>query len=268
MFSASTTTRCRVSPIMRDMKRYLHTIIAGLCLVASSAVHAAAQAALGLDLDAIELVELAPGVWLHTSYATYPDGTRVPSNGLVVREGDALLLLDTAWGEVQTASLLARIERDLKLPVSRAILTHAHGDRVAGADLLRARGVPVFATALTRRLALEVGLPLPSDTFPDLHSPGTALTLGTVEVFFPGAGHAPDNLMVWIPGARVLFGACAVRAASATTLGNLAHADRSAWTVAIERATTRYSQARIVVPGHGAPGDAGLLHHTMTLLRR
>ena len=34
----------------------------------------------------VELRAISPGVWIHTSYYTYPSGTRFPSNGLVVRE--------------------------------------------------------------------------------------------------------------------------------------------------------------------------------------
>jgi metallo-beta-lactamase class B VIM len=225
-----------------------------------------AQATLPLDLDAVELRELVPGVWMHTSYALYPGGVRVPSNGLVIRDGASLLLVDTAWGELLTAALLARVERDLQLPLRRALLTHAHGDRLAGADLLRARGIEVLATPLTRRIALESGLPLPSDTLAGLRIAGSAISLGTVEIFFPGAGHAPDNLMVWIPSARTLYGACAVRAKAASALGNVAHADLARWRVAIERAIAQYPTAAVVVPGHGAPGDVGLLRHTLSLL--
>ena len=36
-----------------------------------------------------------------------------PSNGLIVRDGDELLLIDTAWGAKNTAALLAEIESKL-----------------------------------------------------------------------------------------------------------------------------------------------------------
>jgi metallo-beta-lactamase class B VIM len=131
------------------MTRRLLTILLGLYLLRGAAPVAGAQSVLSLDLDAIELRELAPGVWIHTSYGIYPSGLRVPSNGLVIREGESLLLIDTPWGEVLTATLLARLDRDIQLPVKAALLTHAHGDRLAGADLLRARGIEVWATPLT-----------------------------------------------------------------------------------------------------------------------
>jgi metallo-beta-lactamase class B VIM len=216
----------------------------------------------------IELKELRPGIWLHTSYYVFPDGSRTPSNGLVVRDGNGLLLIDSAWGEIQSVHLLEQIQKTIGLPVRRALITHAHGDRLSGADVFRSRGIPVFAHPLTIRLAAASGIPIPSDSLTGLTAPGSVVRLGNVEVFYPGPAHAPDNIMVWVPEQRVLFGGCAVRAASATTLGNVAHADTTAWPASIRRVVARYPQAALVVPGHGESGGPALLTHTLELLLR
>lgn len=234
-------------------------------LSVDSCASAQRPVALTLDPDSIALRQLRPGVWLHTSYYPYPDGTRFPSNGLVVQDGAGLLLVDSAWGEIQTAALLARISRDLHSPVLRALITHAHGDRIAGVDHLRERGIPVYALPESVRLAGENGLPMPSESLSGLDAPGSARTFGSVELFYPGPGHSPDNLMVWVARGRVLFAGCAVRALDAASLGNRAHADLSTWPRAIERALARYPTAEIVVPGHGEPGTLRLLHHTLRL---
>ena len=55
---------------------------------------------------------------------------RSTSNGLIVRDGDELLLIDTAWGAKNTAALLAEIEKQIGLPVTRAVSTHFRDDRV------------------------------------------------------------------------------------------------------------------------------------------
>jgi glyoxylase-like metal-dependent hydrolase (beta-lactamase superfamily II) len=216
----------------------------------------------------VELDSLRPGVWIHTSYYTYPNGSRFSSNGLVVRDDGALTLIDTAWGERLTVSLLDRIQSGIGLPVERAVVTHAHGDRTAGADVLRDRGISVHAHPETIHRALGMGLAPPSDSLSGLHEHGGVARLGSLEIYYPGPGHSPENLMVWIPSARVLFGGCAVRPADATTLGNTAHADRNAWPGAIQRALERYGNAEVVVPGHGAKGGPELLRHTLSLLRR
>lgn len=152
--------------------------------------------------DAPRLEQLHPDVWVHISTQLY-QGMPVPSNGLVVRDGDGLLLVDTAWGEAETAALLDAIEAEIGLPVRRAIVTHFHDDSVSGARVLEERGVVVHGTPHTQRLAAEEGNAVPSSRLEGLDEVGSAISLGPVEVFYPGAGHAPDNVVVFVPGAGV-----------------------------------------------------------------
>ena len=214
----------------------------------------------------VRLREIRDGVWIHVSTQRIGDGLVFPSNGLVVRDGDGLLLVDPAWGPENTTALLAAIEAEIGLPVRRAISTHFHDDRVAGADVLRAAGVAVYATPLTRRLAAEEGNAVPAEVLDGLDEAGAAVRLGPVEVFYPGAGHAPDNLVVYVPAAAVLFGGCAVHEASRETAGNVEDADLDAWPDAIRRVQARYPDAEVVVPGHGAPGGLELLDHSITVV--
>lgn len=209
----------------------------------------------------VRLHEIREGVWSHVA-TQVSDGVVYPLNGLVVRDGDGLLLIDTAWGSENTTALLAAIEAKIGLPVRRALSTHFHDDRVEGVGVLRAAGVATFASPLTRRLAAEEGHEVPALALDGLAEPGTAVRFGPVDVFYPGPGHAPDNLVVYVPGARVLFGGCAVYEASRTAPGNLSHADLGAWPASIRRIQARYPEAEVVIPGHGAPGGLELLDHT------
>ena len=214
----------------------------------------------------LQVRELRPGVWLHTSWRPLADGTRFPSNGLVVRDGDGLLLVDTAWGEPLTAELLGWIDDTLRLPVTRAVATHFHDDRLGGAPLLAERGLRMAAHPLTRGLAEGRGAAALPDPLAGLEAPGSAVRFGAAEVFYPGPGHARDNVLVWLPESGVLFGGCAVRSAAARDLGNTADADVAAWPGSIRRALARYgTAARVVVPGHGQPGGPELLEHTVAL---
>ncbi|HMB91491.1 MAG TPA: subclass B1 metallo-beta-lactamase [Rhodothermales bacterium] len=216
----------------------------------------------------IELQEIRPGVWVHTSSYTYPGGTRFSANGLLVQDGDSLLLVDTAWGELQTLALLDRVASEIGLSVRRAVVTHFHYDRLAGVDVLETQGVDVLAHPLTQRLAISLGTPVPDSTMHTLREPGSARRVGPVEVFYPGPGHAEDNLMVWVPNQRVLFGGCAIRAAEASALGNTMSANVAAWPEAIRRAQARYREVEVVVPGHGSIGGADLLTHTLNLFEK
>jgi metallo-beta-lactamase class B VIM len=211
----------------------------------------------------LEVRELRPGVWIHTSWQKLANGSRFPSNGLIVREGDSLLLIDTAWGEEHTERLLTWIEGTLRLPVARAIVTHWHDDRMGGAPALVRRGIPFVGHPRTREVAGEKGLPLPT-ALDGLAAPGGTVRVGSAEVFYPGPAHTSDNLMVWLPEAGVLFGGCEVRAA-ASGIGNLSDADVKSWPDSMRRAIERYGTAPVVVPGHGDPGGAELLRHTLEL---
>lgn len=214
----------------------------------------------------LKIQKIRPGVWIHTSHHTFPGGARYPSNGLIVREGDSLLLIDPAWGAAATDELLRRIEKKIGLPVQRAIITHFHDDRTDGVDVLERTGVRVLATPLTQKLAAADGGPVPNGTLQGLSTPGASIHVDSVEVLYPGPAHSPDNLMVWLPEQKVLFGGCAVRAMSWGSLGNTDDADLTPWPGAIRRVLARYPNAAIVVPGHGDVGGSELLDHTLRLL--
>lgn len=213
----------------------------------------------------VRLRQIRDGVWAHV--ATHEVGGVVyPSNGLIVRDGDGLLLIETAWGGENTAALLAEIEAEIGLPVRRSISTHFHDDRVEGVDVLRAAGVETYATPLTRRLAGAEGNEVPALVLDGLAEPGHAVRFGPVEVFYPGAGHAPDNLVVYVPEARVLLGGCAVFEMSRQTPGYTGDADLAAWPESIRRVRARYPDAEVVFPGHGIPGGLELLDHTAAVI--
>lgn len=212
----------------------------------------------------LQVSELEPGVWLHVSWHVLDSGVRYPSNGLLVRDGDGLMLIDTAWGEASTAALLDWSERVLGMEVTRAFSTHWHADRLGGAPVLDARGIPFFAHPLTREAAGANDLPLPT-AIADLAS-GEKAAFGPVEVFYPGPGHTVDNTMVWLPRQRLLVGGCAVKDLDTDGLGYTGDADVAAWPQAIARAQAAYPEARTVVPGHGPLGGTALLDHTQALL--
>lgn len=195
--------------------------------------------------------ELAPGVWRHISWARLSSGARFPSNGLLVRRGDHVLLVDSAWGEAPTAALLDWVATHLKLPVTQAVATHAHDDRVGGAAVLAARGIPFFASPLTRERAGVASI----RALPGLERAGDAFIFEGIEVFYPGPGHSADNVVVWVPDARILFGGCAVKSAASHDLGNVAEANIAEWPASLRRLEARYPSPQAVVPGHGERGD-------------
>ncbi|MFW1678174.1 subclass B1 metallo-beta-lactamase [Pontibacter sp. JAM-7] len=214
----------------------------------------------------IQIKKIDDGVWLHTSFYIYPNGIKFPSNGLIIKEGQSLTLIDTAWGELQTVNLLRAIELHIKLPVTQALVTHAHSDRASGVDVLESAGVNVFAHPLTKQLTIEQGAPVPDNVIHELNEAGAAVKFGSLEVFFPGAGHAMDNLMVWLPERKILFGGCAIRSLDAKSAGNIVHGDINSWLKITKQLKGQYKDADIVVPGHGEVGGVELFEHTEKLI--
>jgi metallo-beta-lactamase class B VIM len=214
----------------------------------------------------VNLQKIAEGVWVHSSAYRFPGAALVPSNGLVVEDGDALILVDTAWGELATLALLAKIESEIGKPVKKLIVTHHHYDRLAGVDILEARGAEVFSHPQTANLSAARGTPVPNTSVSALSAPKSRSKLGPVEIAYPGKGHAPDNIIVYVPSAAVLFAGGLVRGADQKTLGNTATASIEDWASSLAWMSAVYKDAKFVVPGHGKGGDASLPRLTLRLL--
>ena len=215
----------------------------------------------------LSVTEIAPGVWVHTSRRTLDNGFLFPANGLLVRDREALILIDTAWGPELTEALIGWIREELKLPVAQSIITHFHGDRMGGTAVLKKHGIPFYANPLTLKLGVNEGVPLPL-ALEGLEQMGGKVKMGILEVFYPGPGHTDDNLVVWLEREKILVGGCAVRSPVFKGLGNTADADLQYWPLAIQNILENYPNVGIVVPGHGPHGDRSLLNHTKELFNQ
>ena len=207
---------------------------------------------------------LAQGVWLHTWWTALPEFGRFSSNGLVIVDDGEALLVDTPIDDAMTELLLRWAADSLGVPIRRAILTHAHSDRMGGIGALQRAGVVSYATALTADWAEAQQKPRPDSLLAlDDH-----LRVGTrtVHTFFPGAGHSPDNIVVWLADAKLLHGGCFLKSEASRGLGNLGDADVMAWPVSVRQAMARYRDAEVVVPGHGPVGGYRTLERTLELL--
>ena len=192
---------------------------------------------------------LAPGVWLHTTTGLLDGGFYYPANGLVVEHADGSVLIDTGNVPEQAEVLLDWSARALRAPITRAVATHFHRDRTGGVAGLSHRKIPTFAYPLTYELANTHAAPVPE---PLRDFTGERYTFDEdVELFFPGAGHSWDNIAVWLPRQRILFGGCFLKSETSRDLGNLADSDFGAWPSSLERLAARYPNRAVTVPGHG-----------------
>lgn len=207
------------------------------------------------------LEPIAENVWIHKSWEHVAPWGAVLSQGLVVRSGDEVLLVDTAWTEEQTATLLTLIEASLNDAVDAVIVTHAHRDKMGGMATVNERIGRSLALPMTNADAPGRGL------LPARETVGEDEAFGPLELFYPGPGHTRDNVVVYHAASKVLFGGCLIRPGDATDLGNTADADVARWAESVEAVARRFPDARVVIPSHGAAGGRELLDHTIALAR-
>lgn len=214
------------------------------------------------EVDGVAFERLAPGVWLHTSYYDLPGIGTFPSNGLIVLDGEAAILIDTAWTEAQTATVLDWVEAETGVPVTRAVFTHAHQDKMGGVGVLRQRGIDTYAHRRSNDVAFSRDL-VPAEFDLDFDEKTGTAKLGGVVVFYPGPGHTVDNIVIWHAQSRILFGGCLIRPAGAKSLGNTADAVVPEWANSVRNTAIRFRQAQIVIPSHGRPGGPELFDLTI-----
>jgi len=215
----------------------------------------------------VTLSKIGEGVWVHTTNYKLPGQSPIPVNGLVVKDGNDVILVDGAWGELATLSLLEKVKTDLGTAATKLIVTSHAADRTAGVDAAEWQGLQVFTHPNTPALAAQAGYPTPDTSVAALKTPRARTKVGNIEITYPGAGYTSDNLVVYIPSAAVLFGGNAVRGAGAKTLGNTANVDLGQWADSLNWVKATYPKAKLVVPAHGKGANLSLIDGTLALLK-
>jgi len=212
----------------------------------------------------LEVERLADGIWLHTSYEEFGSFGRVPANGLVVVSDGEAALLDTPWTDDQTRALAAWVQERLGARLTAVVPTHSHVDCMGGLAAAHDLGARSHASTKTVEIARREGLPVPQEAF----ERECDIPLGSrvLEARFVGPGHTVDTIVVWLPDAEILFGGDLVRSATSRSLGYVEEADLEGWPASVEALQGAYGEAALIVPGHGRPGGAELLRHTLELL--
>ena len=226
-----------------------------LALVGSNIVYA------GKSLPEFEVEKISQGVYLHKSYQRVKGFGVVGSNGLVVIDGDNAFIIDTPWSDSDTEKLVSWVNKQGHV-LAGSVSTHWHGDRTAGVKWLNAHSIPTYASKLTNEFLKKAGRELATNTF---DQPEYRLAVANMEAFYPGAGHTMDNIVVWLPKSKILYGGCLIRSLEAKGLGYTGEASIDKWSDSVAKVLSRYPEAQIVIPGHGRFGDIRLLEHTKRL---
>ncbi|MBD7910609.1 MULTISPECIES: subclass B1 metallo-beta-lactamase [Clostridium] len=218
------------------------------------------------DSNFVQLTKINDNVWMHTTYYTYNE-SRTLSNGLLILTSEGVVLVDTPWTNDQTKELIKLTKEKFKKDITAAVITHAHIDKIGGIKTLLDNKIDVKSTPLTAQLAEKYGFDKPN---PSITNDDEILEFGKtkVEVYFPGKGHTIDNIVVWLPEDKILFGGCILKSVESNSIGNITDADVEEWPNSIENLMDKFSNSEIVITSHGSWGNKQILTHTLDLLKK
>ncbi len=212
--------------------------------------------------------EVAPGVWFVQGAAALGSAANrnfVSNAGFVVTD-DGVVVVDALGSPALAQELIAEVRRVTRQPIRHVIVTHFHADHIYGLQVFKDAGATIVAhpagreylTSDTARRRLEASRQelspwvdertrlVPADRWLDaadttLHVGGQQLRIRHV-----GPAHTPEDIVVFVPKAGVLFAGDLVFRGRIPFVGQ---ADSRQW---IESLNTLIAFApRLVIPGHG-----------------
>lgn len=238
-------------------------IIILLGLIGIIRVSAQNQTRITIDKD-IQLIHLQDSVYVHVTWHYLEGFGRFTSNGMILIKNGQALMIDTPMDNDKTERLTRYLKDTFSVVVKKLIIGHFHDDCLGGLGYLQSIGIESIANSRTIKKCREIGIPVPSISFTD--SLNFNFNGEQIECRFLGAGHSFDNITVWLPGKKILFGGCLVKAENSKELGNLSDAVIEDWGLTIKKLMNQYKNIKMVIPGHGDVGGPNLLIHTINLV--
>ncbi len=201
--------------------------------------------------------------YIYTTWNTW-QGNRIDANGMYVVTDAGVVIFDNPWDSTQLQPLFDSIWVRHQKKVIAAFSTHFHEDRTGGIDFYKSLSIPTYANEKTIDLCKKKNRNIPGNILEDDHEINIAGQ--RFEVFYPGPGHAPDNIVIYLTNEGILYGGCFVKSIESKDLGNLGDADVKAWPASIKNVIERFPKPVYVIPGHGSWKNNRGLEHTLALL--
>ncbi|MCU7727476.1 MBL fold metallo-hydrolase [Actinoplanes sp. KI2] len=189
-------------------------------------------------------------------------------NSYLLETADGVVLIDANLLLSDVRALAARIAA-LHKPLLGVFVTHAHPDHFNGLPLLAGDDVPVYAAHDVADTIARIAdakraqwQPVYGDEWPDRHrvpdqrlSTGDTVELGGLRFRLHAVGAAESHADSYLTlDDRAFIGDLAFHGTHPYTADG--HTDR--WLTALDALTEELDGATLY-PGHGAPGDAGML---------
>lgn len=215
----------------------------------------------------IKTTKVDSNIYLYTSYGDAGNYKNVDANAVVLVSGNEAMLFDTPWDSVQAEQLITWVNDSLGKKIILSVITHAHADRIGSIRIMHRHGIPTYSHYLTAQEAVKRDYPKPRQVF---FNDDTTFRCGNIEVvaYYPGAGHTIDNIVLYIPSKKFLYGGCFIKSGFSTDIGNIEDADVAAWPESLAKMKNRFKKTGInmIIPGHGSWQSDKAVENTRRLL--
>jgi len=213
----------------------------------------------------LKITQLAGDFCIFTTFNSYK-GKPFPANGMYLVTNEGVIMFDTPWDTTQFQPLLDSIKIRHNKNVIMSIATHFHDDRTGGLEYYSRRGIKTYTTKRTDELSQKRGMKRAEF----LIDKDTVFKVGqyTFQTYFPGPGHAPDNIVIWFDKEHILYGGCLIKSAKDRDLGNLADANVKEYATTIENVKAKCKKPQFIIPGHGDWTDTNSLEHTLRMAQQ
>jgi metallo-beta-lactamase class B len=239
--------------ILNGMQRITAIII---LFIFSKALHGQTE------LDKLKISHLSGDFYVYTTYNLY-QGNRVSANGMYLVTKTGAVMFDSPWDTTQFQPLLDSILARHNQKVIFCIATHFHDDKTAGLEYYSQQGIKTYTSRQTDELSRKRG----KKRAENLLNKDSVFTLGgySFQTFFPGQGHAPDNIVIWFEKQKILYGGCLIKSVEDTDLGYLGDANIKEYAGTLKNIIQRFKKPKYVIIGHGDWWDTGSLEHTLRM---
>lgn len=216
------------------------------------------------ESEILKVEKLTKSTYRHITYLPTEDYGLVGCNGMIVIDNNEALIFDTPTNNKVSEELINWVENNLDSKVIGIVVTHFHEDCLGGLNAFHKKDIPSYASFKTIELAKQNNIEIPQIGFEKT----LELKVGTKVVVndFLGEGHSVDNIVSYFPSEEVLFGGCLIKKVGASK-GYLGDANIAAWSNTVLAVKAKYGDAKVIIPGHGKPGNVQLLDYTIDLFK-
>jgi metallo-beta-lactamase class B len=212
--------------------------------------------------SSLKISYLTDDFYVFTTYNDYK-GNRIPANGMYLLTNSGAVIFDSPWDTTQFQPLLDSIRIRHNKNVVLCIATHFHEDRTGGLEYYRKLGIKTYTTRQTDELSKKRGMKRAEF----LIDKDTVFTIGqySFQTFYPGRGHAPDNIVIWFEKEKILYGGCLVKSVEDNNLGNLSDASVKDYPTTIKNVQKKCKKTKHVITGHNDWTSTESLNHTLRM---